>query len=374
MASSSDIDAATEALIAQILAEDLGESYDSYSLPIGASYHDYEEPLSSYERQCLDAANDLDGDSDEGCGWDPEISNGINSAVAPDESQSSTESSYQGTWNSRFIDEDGQVQELAEPERESRVAVTDDDDSRSDPRPCSSPTSEGLTGSPSRIVSLPACNAHAPTNPAGETRNIPAPMALPTQLAPDASPGPIQVPHDHIDPSDDSAHREAFIPPHSPAPTERPPASSRWSFEDQWDDGLDYSCYKGKGRAVRAYDEFRLGLRDGERRCREPNGPDLEDDNEQDSDSDSEEESENEDEDLQFIRIPWPATEPDELLSRREDAEVVEIRVGEDETLESILRDISLRDERRRKGKGVEEDEGRGREELLGRNDVVAWW
>lgn len=365
------MDAATTALIAQLVAEDLGESYDNHSLPIGASYHDYEEPLSSYERQCLDAENDPDGHDDEGCGWGPDFSEGLNGAVAPDESQCSTEPTYKGTWNSRFTNDDGEIQDFDEPEQKSEVAVTDDAN-RSDPRPCSPPMSEGLAGSPTHVDSLPACDA--PTNPAGEIRNISAPAARPTQPAPDAWPELTHETNDHIDPNESSTPLETFIPPH-PAPSNEPlPAWSGSQVDDQLDDGLDYSSYKGKGKAVRAYDEFKLGLRDSDRRWLEACAACFEHSEEQDSDGDSKEESEIEDEDLPFIHIPWPSAEQDELLSRREDAEVVEIRVGDDETLESILKDISLRDERRRKGKGVEEREEGGREELSGRNDVAAWW
>lgn len=371
MAPSSDMDAATAALIAQLVAEDLGDSYDNDSLPIGASYHDYEEPLSSYERQCLDAENDPDGHDNEGSGWGPDFSDGLNSAVAPDESQSSTEPTYNGTWNSRFINEDGEVQELFGPEEESQVAVTGDDN-RSDPRPCSPPTSGGLVSSPTHVDSLPACDA--PTNPVGEIRNISGPVAQPTKPAPDAGPELTHEPNDQIDPSESSTHLEALIPPHPASSNESLPAWSGRQVGDQLDDGLDQSSYKGKGKAVRAYDEFKLGLRDSERRWPETRVARAEHGKEQDSDGDSDEESETEDEDLPFIRIPWPSVEPDELTSRREDSEVVEIRVGDDETLESILRDISLRDERRRKGKGAEEHEEGGREELPGRNDVAAWW
>ena len=45
-------DAATEALIARLIAEDFGENIDS--LRIGGSVEDYEDPLSSYERGVID--------------------------------------------------------------------------------------------------------------------------------------------------------------------------------------------------------------------------------------------------------------------------------------------------------------------------------
>ena len=51
---SSDTDAATEALIAQMIAGDLGEAYTDQLRPIGSHYGDYEDPLSSYERHRLE--------------------------------------------------------------------------------------------------------------------------------------------------------------------------------------------------------------------------------------------------------------------------------------------------------------------------------
>lgn len=377
MASSSDIDSATEALIAQLMAEDLGESYQRHSAPIGASWHDYEEPLSSYERQCLDAENNPDDDGEEGVGWGPEDLDGLKDAAAPDEGLDPTAPPEQGTWDSRFLDDDGQVQEHTAPELSPQAAGADDDDSHSDQNSCPDPTSEEPTVSPAPVASLPAYNI--PTNPAGEAHNISAPMTLPTQPTLNGWPGPIRIPHDHLDPSHQN---EPFIPSGHLAPNERLPASSGWGIESQWDDGLDYSSSKGKNKAVRAYDEFKRGLRDGERESWDPKVADPEHNKEQYTDYDCEEQGEIRDEDLLFIRVPWLCAEKDELLSRREDAQVVEIRVGDDETLESILRDISLREETRQKGKGkgVEDRVEHGgeevivREDVLGNNDVVSWW
>lgn len=378
------------------MAEDLGESYHRHSAPIGASYHDYEEPLSSYERQCLDAANNPDEDGGEGSGWGPEYPDEVNGVSAPDEEGLySTEPAGEGTWDSSFVNEDGQIQQhspieqspkLAEadedgqvqghivpeqspqaaetgedgrvqehlaPEQSPQVARAEAPGNHSETSSSPNPQIEERSGSPTRIVSLPAFNV--PTNPAGEIRNLSAPMTLPTQPIPNVCPGPFRLPCDHLDPSHHTSHRESFVPSSHFSPNEQLPASSGWEVKGLWDDGLDYSTSKGKGKAVRAYDEFRRGLRDGEKDSREPNVADLERNEEPATEHDSEDEDEIRDEDMPFIYIPWPSTEHDELLSRREDAEVVEIRVGDDETLESILRDISLRDERSQKGKGVED-------------------
>lgn len=366
MASSSDVDAATEALIAQLMAEDLGELYQRHSAPIGASYHDYEDPLSSYERQCLDAGEDPDEEGGEASGWGPKDPDEGRGAATADESLCSTMPASEGTWDSSFVDENGQVQKHTAPEQ-SPQAVEADDDNHSMISSCPKPENKELSSSPTRIVSLPAHNVA--TNPAGETRNISAPMTLPTQPNLNVWPGPNRVPDDHLH---RFSHSKPSIPSNHLTPNERLSTSKGYEVEGQWDDGLDYSSYKGKGKAVRAYDEFKRGLRDGEKDRWDPNAADLEHEEEEDTDHDSEDEGEIRDEDLPFLRVPWPSIENDELLSRREDSEVVEIHVGDDETLESILRDISLRDERRRKGKSVQgsiEDHPSMRQK-----DVTAWW
>lgn len=67
MASLFETDAATEALIAQMMAEDFGEVYTDHLRPIGSHAGDYEEPLSSYERQCLENPDMQDQEG----GWNP---------------------------------------------------------------------------------------------------------------------------------------------------------------------------------------------------------------------------------------------------------------------------------------------------------------
>ena len=365
MASSPDIDAASAALIAKLMAEDLGEAYESHSLPIGASWQDYEEPLSSYERQCLDAENDPDGRGDERSGWGPGDSDEIDRAVAPDESFSSTEPAGDGTWNSSFMDGDGQVPRSTKSDHASQVAVTDEEGDHSDPKPCSIPTSEGPADSSARIESIPTCTV--PTKQAREERNVSDSVVIPIRTPPGARPGSVQVPQEQIDPSDDSTHCEPVVPPNLVTPNEQPSVSTTRDVKDTWDDGLDYSSHKGKGKAVRAYDEFKLGLRNGELQSRaqcDRKGEDSEDSD--DSEDESEDEIWVDDEDLLFIRVPWPAVEEDELLSRREDASVVEIRVEDDETLESILKDITLKG----KLKGI----GGGGEEIPKETDGAAWW
>ena len=359
-----DMDPATAALIAQLMAEDLDKAYESQYRPIGASWHDYEEPLTSYERQCLDAENDPDWQGDERSGWDPGDSDEINRAVAPDESLSSTEPASDGSWNSSFMNGAAQVQRSTGSEHTSQVAVTEDEGNRSDPEPCSMPPSEGPTDSPAHIEPVPTCNV--PTMQAREVCNVSDPVAIPSKTAPVARSESVQVLQDHVDPSDDPTRCEPVVSPNLTL-NEQPTVSTSWDVEDKWHDGLDYSSHKGKGKAVRAFDEFKLGLRNGEIQGRAPCYRKIEGSgDEDDSEDESEDKSEVDDNGLLFFRVPWPTTEQDEVLSRREDASVVEIRVEDDETLESILRDINVKGQL----KGI----GGGGEEVLKGKVGAGWW
>ena len=370
MASSSDVDAATEALIAQLMAEDLGESYYRHSGPIGASYHDYEEPLSSYERQCLDAENTPDEAGEEGSGWGPEDPDEVNRVATLDESPSPNGLADHGTWDSSYIDEQG-VQQTAASSLQSETSRNTSENNENEDH-CGADSSDRESLVCSRPIS------HSPSNIShdlpSKTNDIFQHPTDSTGTRPCLWFGPVQVPQDHLastspSPVSDS-HPPAVDACEEPSTTQ-PPTTAQ-EVEDRWDDGFDYSSTKGKGKAVRAYDEFKLGLRDshGDGWTRIDAGIENGDCDTEDKD---ENEAEIDDEDLPFIRIPWPSVENDELLSRREDAEVAEIRVGDDETLESILRDINLREEKRRKGKAVEETRERQVEDVLGRKVVASW-
>lgn len=393
MASTSDLDAATEALIAQLMAEDLGESYNRHSAPIGASYYDYEEPLSSYERQCLDAENDPDEAGEEGSGWGPDqvdhaapaLGDGLCADDGPAGEEEGTWDSGDGNWDSRFVDEDGQIREQAEaPEQGSLSASEDDDGALSSHCSSSSSSSDAeSTGSPARVVVSGPTN-NVPTNMASEAPNVSAPSTS-MESGPCLSLRPTQVPDDHID-----APRPLTSPSNSPLPPPpnnhgEPPAlhptSTKGEPERQWFDNQDYpSPNNNNSKPVRAYDEYKQGLRTHHHSKPWPrfvgdsgSDPDIDDDD-YDTDSDEEKEEEGELNDLDdehhlpFIRIPWPSSTNDEIRSRQEDAQVVEIRVGEEETLDSILRDISIRE----KGKGVLGREGEEEGVGVGRADVVA--
>ena len=372
MAPPSDVDAATEALIAQLVAEDFGESFYRHSAPIGASYDDYEEPLSSYERQCLDAESNPDGAREEGSGWDPEEPDEVSRVAALDETLSPNSLADHGTWDSSYMDEQG-VQHTATSSVHSE-ASRNTDESNENKEHCDTDFSDRQ----SLVASSPT--THSPSSifhDLPSKANNTSPHATDsTEIQPCLSCGPVQVPQDHLDDAT-SISTSPVSDSHPPAveacakpSTTQPPVTAQ-EVEDRWDDGLDYSSAKGKGKAVRAYDEFKLGLRknrgDGWIRT------DAEIENgDCDTEDEDEDEAEIDDEDLPFIRIPWPSAETEELLSRREDAEVAEIRVGDDETLESILRDINLREEKRRNENAVETRE-RQMEDVLGRKVVASW-
>lgn len=362
------------------MAEDLGESYDRHSAPIGASYHDYEEPLSSYERQCLDAEDDPDEAGEEGSGWGPDQADAapaLGDGLCADEPAGEEE----GTWDSRFVDEDGQVQEHAVvPGLLSADEDDDDDDDILSSHHSSSSSSSDTesTGSPARGVIVSGPTNDVPANTASETPILSAPSTS-TESGPCRSLGPTGVPDDHLDapPPLTSSPSKSPLPPlpnNSAEPPAPHPASTNGEPERQWFNNQAYaSPNNSTSKPVRAYDEYKQGLRTHHHHTKP--WPRFAGDSGSDEDDDEEEEEgetfkiDNEDH-LPFIRIPWPSSANDEILSRQEDAQVVEIRVGEEETLDSILRDIERREERRRKGKGVQ---GRGEEEGVGggREDVV---
>lgn len=377
------------------MAEDLGESYDRHSAPIGASYHDYEEPLSSYERQCLDAGEDPDEGREEG--WGPDLADEANAAPALDEGMGSTELAGEGTWDSgdgdwdsRFVDDDGvqrsatssKADECSEKEKEDEVSSKEEERSGSE---------VGIT--------LPPLENNILPHTAVETRNtIPASSTTSTEIL-----SPDQISDNHIEaPQPSTSPTKTPLPP-TANDRKEPPAPQ--STPINWADGLDYSHSKNKAKAVRAYDEFKQGIRprhgnrwinrfkrdftdSKDNEDERQDGEEHDYSGEEDDDADEDDEG-MDDEDMPFIRIPWPETEHDEVTARREDAAVVEIRVGDEETLESILRDIEGRAERRRKGKGVEIREvgvgglgEEGRAECPGQEgtdihegqEVKVWW
>ena len=374
MAPSSDVDAATEELIAQLMAEDLGESYYRHSAPIGASYDDYEEPLSSYERQCLEAEEN----PEDGSGWGPKDPDEVNSVATLDENPSPNGLANHGTWDSSYMDEHGVQQTAASsPQSETPRNTNESNEIREhneNREHCDIDSSARESLVSSSPMTLPPSNIFHDVP--SKANNISPHATDLTEIQPRPS-GPVQIPQDHLDDAT-SISTSPVYDSHPPAvgaceePSATQPPTTAQEVDDRWDDGLDYSSAKGKGKAVRAYDEFKLGLRknhsDGWIRT------DAEIENgDCDTEDEDEDEAEIDDEDLPFIRIPWPSAETEELLSRREDAEVAEIRVGDDETLESILRDINLREEERRKENAVEQTRERQMEDVLGRKVVASW-
>lgn len=331
MSNSLAADAATEALIAQLLAEDFGESFLAHSQPIGSSWHDYEEPLSSYERQCLEAS---DGEEEE-TGWGNEPAPETGPAATPTDNVPTVSTSLpvqeEHGWNSCWIDDDGLLHESI-TSQSNELATPDEDHSDAG--------TGGGSGSPARVVSLPTY--HVLPNPAAEGRNCSAPVILVTGATPPTV--PTEVPS--------LPEQRPTRPPKEPA--SEPSIAASITDESPWNCN-DQSNPTGKGKA-RAYDEYKAGYRDG----LHDSLPTAEDEP-TDTDTDAELVTERCEEEAQrgrqkgklpHIRIPWPC-EKDGLHARQEDVEVVEIRLGEEETLDSILEDMCLSDERRVKGKGI---------------------
>ena len=95
---SSDTDAATQALIAQMIAEDFGEAYDNQNRPVGSWYGDYEDPLTSYERRCIDNPDEEDSDDQ---GWGAPTPQ-----MAPETEESSSPLPEGMTWDSRVTEDE----------------------------------------------------------------------------------------------------------------------------------------------------------------------------------------------------------------------------------------------------------------------------
>ena len=422
--STAEDDAASEALIARLIAEDLGVNFDACR--IGGSVEDFEEPLSSYERGLLEDPDNVNNGDDSTSWGDPTVIN-------PGEDDSSTEplpreptgEGWDAGVVSGFDDEipDTTTSKHGEQEKQDVIDykgrstshhLSDEIYTHSDAE------MHGLT----QTVSVPG---HVPCQPAEEPRtnvsdleaNVTNIASLPTQ--PDSHPGKqyngyIGPAETHIPPRPPTpldSRRKGSDPPrlettssgtsNPPSPTPRPthmvpmpediegkhpsnhpeptapprsPKRTPTGFTDQDSRGLaiiwpqptrrdstgkpvewaappaiprpsdpyagldiDYSSSKGKGKA-RAFDNF--------------------DDDEEDYDEEYEaflkenlrkklgfgdgyDGDEGEDSCSPWIYIPFPGTrggEFGELDARMEDKDVVEIRVGDDETLESILSDI----------------------------------
>ena len=396
-------DAATEALIARLIAEDFGENIDS--LRIGGSVEDYEDPLSSYERGVIDGTisdipswgDPLSDTSDSGPCAGTEIpeytGEGWDDSAAWNETSCTDESDRGVERRGRCEDDTKQPPDIKwcvlaptsmirTRRRASSVPNLDNTNathpaiyfqrSSSDvlPQPFTPPTSDPTF--PDTVSDSPVLGPQrdTPTSRLVSHRD-PSPLEL------DRASSPVQATVLHPRKKVSGRSRSELSPPfdasqpvlpvkstkeegvgratvwHKPNRCHQPynPAElvvPRFSAADRYTGlDIDYSSSKSKGRA-RAFDrsnvdadnddddddhhsaDFQRLMRDFERNfC------------ESDSLLDDWHDSDGDDSPLIYIPFPGLSLGRDEQEIRRlEDLAVVEIHVGEEETLESILNDI----------------------------------
>ena len=390
-------DAATEALIARLIAEDFGENVDS--LRIGGSNEDYEDPLSSYERGVIEGTiSDIPAWGDPlsdtsaldpcagtgipeytGEGWDDTMAweetpntndydirigrqglceddanhppdtnchvmdqrttmpaDGLSSSVSKSDTTNATHPATCSQLNSSGMFARPLISPMSDPTLPDTVPIPpvlgpqrDTDTSRlrsqSDPSPLKLDRASSL-----RQATVPNPQVQAPGRSLSEF-SASKPF-LPVKLIKDEAVGQAIV-----RPNPTQGH-----PPYNPAEffVPRLSAADRYTGLD-----IDYSSSKGKARA-RVFDginvhtdddgsgdqsaEFNQQMRNFERRFCE--SADLLDDW-LDSEGD----------DSSFIHIPFAGSafgRDEQEIRRLEDLAVVDIHVGKDETLESILNDI----------------------------------
>ena len=391
-------DAATEALIARLIAEDFGENVDS--LRIGGSIEDYEDPLTSYERGVIEGTisdipswgDPIDNTSGPdpcagtqfpeytGEGWDDTMA--WEATSSPDEYDSGMgrqglcedDTNHLPDINRYVMDQTS----IAPTDGLSSSVFNSDTANATHPAPCSQRNSSDVYPRPFiPPMSDPTLPDAVPIPPVlGPQRNTdtsrlrsqsdPSPLKLDraSSLRQASVPNPqVQVPgrsssefsasnpflpvnltkEESIDQAIVGPKPTQCHPPYNPAElfVPRLSAADRYTGLD-----IDYSSSKGKTRA-RAFDrinvhtddedgdhgqsaQFHRQMRDFERRfCGSADSFDDWLDSEGDDSS--------------LIHIPFPGFafgRDEQEISQLEDLAVVDIHVGEEETLESILNDI----------------------------------
>ena len=397
-----DDDAATEALIARLIAADLGENIDS--LRIGGSVEDYEDPLSSYERGVIDGTisdipswgDPISGSSSSGpCAgteipeytgeeWDDSVA--WNDTPCDNEHDNGMERQGRCEDNKQSLP-DTKWCIIAQPSmvpthRLASSAPNLDTTNATPPATCSQRSSSDLLSQPFKppapspklpdtVFNQPVLGPQrdTPTSSRLESHRDPSPLNLDIASLPlhatvvhsqvkvsGRSRSEPSAPFDASKPvlpvklTKEEAASQAKIwpkptrchPTYNPAGLVVPrlSAADRYAGLD-----IDYSSSKGKARA-RAFDrsnvdaddydddyesaEFNRLMRKFERNLCE-SAVSLDDWHD----------SQGDDPPLIYVPFPGLALGRDEQEIRRlEDLAVVEIHVGEEETLESILNDI----------------------------------
>lgn len=391
-------DAATEALIARLIAEDFGENV--HSLRIGGSIEDYEDPLTSYERGVIE------GTISDTPSWGDPLSD--TSALDPCAGPGIPEYTGEGWDDSMAWEQTPSTNQY--DSGTGRQGLCEDDTKHLPDSNCDlmhhTPTAptDGLTSS---VFNLDTTNAtHPATCPQQNSPNVfprsfippmsdpilPDTVPIPSVLGPQrdtdttrsrsqSDPSPLKldrasslrqatVPNPYVQVlgrsgsgfsaskpflpiklTKDEATAQAIVgpkptqchPPYNPANifVPRLSAADRYAGLD-----IDYSSSKGKARA-RAFDGINVQTEDdggdhdqSAKLNRQMRNFERKFCESADSLGDSLD-SEGDDSSLIHIPLPGFAFGRDEQEIRRlEDLAVVDIHVGEDETLESILNDI----------------------------------
>ena len=441
---SSDADAATQALIARMIAEDFGEAYEDQTRPVGSWYGDYEDPLTSYERGCIENPGQQNVG---GAGW------GTSTPSVASEAEEGPSTLPQGaTWDSgvnedtriestpyfrgdqssdavkpkRNQDEELDDEDISEGEEsadldgpmdlnpDSPIVILkhEDDDQKDDGEDVSieqrshqlhHPIRHHGSKSPSqrspRRLSQP--NYERPSSPFTTRRNISDPPRVenvvhenynypPTgqfsrlnvssspEISPKRSPKrraaePISLP---IRSAKSRRLSGSFTPAYSPPPMldalspMSPPSlvtnERLLDFYPHDTDLVDYSRNKNKGKApeystkevekpVTQHSRSRhQGLNTSSSSQQKNNKgkarATIDNDDGYDGDTSDADFHTDPKTGLLFYKVPWPgSTRADRKWREHLEKQVTEIRIGEGETLDSILMDIA----RSAKGKGV---------------------
>ena len=389
-------DAATEALIARLIAEDFGENVDS--LRIGGSNEDYEDPLTSYERGVIegtisnipswgDPLSDASAlDPCAGTGSPEYTGEGWDDTMAWEETPSTNE--YDSGMGRQGLCKDDtnhlpdtncyvMDQTSIAPTDGLASSVSNSDTNATHPATCSQLNSSGVLprpfipqmSDPTLPETVPFPAVLGPQRDTDTSRfrsqSDPSPLKLDrvSSLRQATVPTPrVQIPG--RSPSEFSASKP-FFPvkltkeeaidqanvgskptqrhaPYDPAEifVPRLSAADRYAGLD-----IDYSSSKGKARA-RVFDGISVHTNDdgGDDQTAECNQqmPDFERRGCESADL-LDDWLDSEGDDSSLIHIPFAGSafgRDEQEIRRLEDLAVVDIHVGEDETLESILNDI----------------------------------
>ena len=396
-------DAATEALIARLIAEDFGENVDS--LRIGGSVEDYEDPLTSYERGVIDGTI-----SDVPSWGDLDLSDSTPCAETEIPAYTEDDLDDPAAWRETSctneddsgMERQGECDDDTEPSPDIKwclMAPTSmirtcrrassvphlDTSNATHPAPCFQRSSSDMHPRPFTLPvsdpTLPDTMSDIPVlgpqrdNPTSRLKphRDPSPLVLHRSLSPfqikalhdlrkvsNRSRSELSAPFDASEPvlpvksTKEEGVGQATVW-HKPTQCYQPfnPAdlvAPRLSAADRYTGlDIDYSSSKGKGRA-RAFDRSNIDADD-----------DSDDDDDDhrlskwkrairdfelnfcESDSLLHDWHDSDGDDSPLIHIPFPGLalgRDEQEIRRREDLAVVEIHVGEEETLESILHDI----------------------------------